>query len=432
MKVTKKMATEAELLTQDTDRRVLHMDMDTFFISVERLRNPTLQNRPVIVGGQSDRAVVSSCSYETRPYGVHSGMAIKMARQLCPQAIVVKGDWEAYSHYSRMVTDVIADQAPVYEKASIDEHYLDLTGMDRFHGCLKWSHELRQRIIRETGLPISFGLSNNKCLAKMATRESKPNGELQVLPQQVPHFLEPLSIKKIPMLGEKTYQQMRSMGIAQVGTLAQMPLTLMRYAFGQHGVMLWQRAHGVDHSPVETYNEQKSISKEHTLETDTTDPVLLDQLLSHMATHLGFELRRKQRLSACITLRIRYANFDTHTHQHRVPYTASDHDLLQHARELLSKLWQRRLRIRLIGLRCSALVPGVPQADLFDPMPHRYELYHAMDHIRGKYGKGSLQPLTSWQPKAAVVTASTAPSTQQVQAQQLLMQRLQRSYYHQW
>ncbi|MDD3636990.1 MAG: DNA polymerase IV, partial [Bacteroidales bacterium] len=180
------------------ERTIAHLDLDTFFVSVERLVNPSLTGKPVIIGGVSDRGVVASCSYEARRFGVHSAMPMRMARQLCGQAIYIRGDMELYSRYSRLVTDVIADSAPLYEKTSVDEHYLDLTGMDRFFGTYKWTHELRERIIRETGLPISFGLSQNKTISKIATGQAKPNGELRVLPDQVHPFLDPLSIRKIP------------------------------------------------------------------------------------------------------------------------------------------------------------------------------------------------------------------------------------------
>ena len=202
-----------------TGHTIVHMDLDTFFVAVERLMNSKLVGKPVIVGGFSDRSVVSSCSYEARKFGVHSAMPMKMARMLCPDAIVVRGDMEQYTKYSGMVTDVIAESAPVYEKASIDEHYLDITGMDRFFGSMKWTHELRQRIISETGLPISLGLSVNKTVCKIATGEAKPNGELEIPVERVIPFLGPLSISKIPGIGEKTYRLLRSMGIATIDTL---------------------------------------------------------------------------------------------------------------------------------------------------------------------------------------------------------------------
>ncbi len=241
------------------ERSIVHMDLDTFFVSVERLGNSKLNGKPVIIGGTSDRGVVSSCSYEARRYGVHSAMPMKMARALCNEAIVVHGDMEAYSNYSRMVTEIIAEQAPVYEKASIDEHYLDITGMDRFFGCMQWAHELRQRIMKETGLPISYGLSVNKTVSKIATGEAKPNGEIEVPGVGIENFLAPLSIRKIPMIGNQTFRLLRSMGISTIGTLGHIPLEMMESLLGKNGIVIWRKANGIDTTPVSNYSERKSI-----------------------------------------------------------------------------------------------------------------------------------------------------------------------------
>ena len=217
------------------DRTIVHMDLDTFFVSVERLSNSGLIGKPVIIGGLSDRGVVASCSYEARKYGVHSAMPMRMALNLCRDAVIIRGDMDLYTKYSRLVTDVIADKAPVYEKASIDEHYLDITGIDRFWGAYKWTHELRQTIIKETGLPISFGLSVNKTVSKIATGEAKPCGEKQIEKEFVQPFLNPLSIKKIPMVGAKTYQLLSSMGVSTIQTLNAIPIEMMESVLGKNG-----------------------------------------------------------------------------------------------------------------------------------------------------------------------------------------------------
>src|SRR5512133_2412165 len=247
------------ILSGNIDRSVLHLDLDTFFVSVERLKNSRLNGKPILIGGFSDRAVVASCSYEARKYGVSSAMPMKMARSMCPDAIVIRGDMELYSNYSNIVTDIIAERAPLYEKASVDEHYIDLTGMDRFYGCYKWSHELRQHIIKETGLPISIGLSVNKTVSKIATGEAKPNGEIEVPGRLVKPFLDPLPISKIPMIGEKTFHLLRSMGIATIGTLGQIPPEMMEKVLGKNGIDIWKKANGIDSTPVIPYWEQKSI-----------------------------------------------------------------------------------------------------------------------------------------------------------------------------
>jgi DNA polymerase-4 len=334
--------------------------------------------------------VVAACSYEARQFGVHSAMPMKLARRLCPHAIYVRGDMDEYSRYSRMVTQIIDESAPLYEKASIDEHYLDLTGMDRFFGCQKWSHELRSKIIRETGLPISFGLSVNKTVSKIATGEAKPNGEKQVLFEEVKPFLWPLSIRKIPMIGPATYKLLRSMGIDRIETLGRMPPEMLRHAMGKNGLELWRRANGIDLSPVEPYTERKSISSERTFEQDTGDMKMLMGLVVKMTEKLAYQLRAKEKLTGCITVKIKYSDFDTRTLQKTVPYTSFDHLLIPIAKELLTRLYTRRVMIRLIGVKLSHLVSGAPQLDLFEDTPQQVQLYRALDYVRHRYGAGAV------------------------------------------
>lgn len=373
------------------NRNIVHLDLDTFFVSVERLVNSKLEGKPVIIGGMSDRGVVSSCSYEARTYGVHSAMPMKMARMLCDDAIFIRGDMELYSRYSHMVSDIITERAPLYEKASIDEFYIDVTGMDRFFGCLKWTHELRESVIRNTGLPISFGLSVNKVVSKIATGEAKPNGEKEVPQPGVLPFLHPLPISKMPMIGKKTYHLLRSMGIASIGTLSQIPPEMIEKVLGKNGTVIWERANGIDNTPVRPYSERKSISTERTFDKDSIDVVKMKELLISMVEKLAFELRKKQRLTSCITVKIRYSNFDTHTLQKRIAYTAFDHQLLEVTKELFERLYQRRMLIRLIGVRFSHLVQGVQQLNMFEDTPTTVNLYKAMDKLRLRYGRRSVQ-----------------------------------------
>ena len=368
------------------DRHVIHLDLDTFFVSVERLLNNKLIGKPVIIGGTSDRGVVASCSYEARQFGVSSAMPMKLARTLCRDAIIVRGDMELYSKYSNMVTEIISEQAPLFEKASIDEHYIDITGMDRFFGCLKWTQELRRRIIEHTGLPISFGLSPNKTVSKIATGEAKPNGLLEISNEGVKPFLDPLSIKKIPGIGDKTYQTLRSMGISNIHTLSQIPMEMMERVLGKNGGLIWKKANGIDNSPVVAYHERLSIGTENTFEQDSTDVVYMRQILTGMVEKVCFQLRKKQKLTSCITVKIRYSNFDTHTLQKQIPYTALDHVILGIVKDLFERLYQRRMLIRLIGVRLSGLVHGVQQLDLFEESPQLIRLYQALDRMRIRYG----------------------------------------------
>lgn len=380
------MRAEEEL--EADKRQIVHIDLDTFFVSVERLQNSSLLGKPVIVGGLSDRGVVSACSYEARRFGVHSAMPIRMARQLCPHAVFIRGDMDTYSRYSNVVTDIIAEAVPVYEKASIDEHYLDLTGMDRYFGTYQFTRELRQKIMRESGLPISFGLSVNKTVSKIATGEAKsgPDRELYVQREQVRPFLNPLSIRKIPMLGPKTFALLRNMGVAKIETLSQLPPDIMERVLGKNGIDLWRKANGIDPSPVERYYERKSIGSEQTFESDTTDLRQLNEWLVRMTEKLAFELRTRNKLTACVVVKIRYSDFDTHTIQKRIAYTAFDHVLIREAKDLLQRLYTRRVLVRLLGVRFTHLVSGSQQLSLFEDRPEQVQLYQAMDRIRKRFG----------------------------------------------
>lgn len=368
------------------ERHIVHLDLDTFFVSVERLLNSKLNGLPVLIGGSSDRGVVASCSYEARAFGVHSAMPMRLARQLCPQAIIVRGDHDMYSKYSSMVTEIISEKAPVVEKASIDEHYLDLSGMDRYFGCFKWTHELRQRIMKETGLPISFGLSINKTVSKIATGQAKPNGELNILTGMERGFLAPLPSKKIPMIGDKTWLVLRELGLQRIGTIQEMPLELMHKTFGLNGVTIWNKANGIDNTPVVPYSEPKSMSTEETFQKDTIDMEFLRSTLITMTTKLAFDLRKQERLTGCVTVKIRYANFDTHPMQAKIPYTCSDQKLVDKVMELFKKLYSRRMLIRLVGVKFSDLVSGGHQIDLFSDPLKDVNLLKALDSIKNRFG----------------------------------------------
>lgn len=368
------------------NRSIVHMDLDSFFVSVERTLNSELNNKPVLIGGTSDRGVVASCSYEARAFGVHSAMPMKQARELCPDAIIIKGNGATYSKFSEIVTDIIREEVPVFEKSSIDEFYLDLTGMDRFFGCHKFATELRQRIIRESGLPISFGLSVNKTVSKVATGEAKPNNQIRIDFGREKAFLAPLSIRKIPMVGPKTYRSLRNLGVKYVQTIQEMPVELFQKVMGKSGLLLWKKANGIDNTPVIPYSERKSISTERTFERDTIDVQRLKSLLIAMTENLAFQLRRGDKLTACVTVKVRYSDFNTHTLQARVSYTSADHVLIPKVLGLFKKLYSKRLLVRLIGIRFSHLVSGGYQINLFEDSEQLINLYQAMDSLRERFG----------------------------------------------
>jgi DNA polymerase-4 len=363
------------------------MDLDTFYVSVEYLRNSRLKGKPVLIGGMSDRGVVASCSYEARKFGIHSGMPMRAALRLCSHAVVIKSDFEAYSKYSKLVTEVIKDTVPMFEKASIDEFYIDLTGMDRFFGCLKFSDELKKKVIKQSGLSISYGLASNKLISKVATNEVKPNGQLEIPFGSEKIFLAPLSIMKIPGIGKEIGYKLLKMGVETVKTLSEIPVTLMYNLLGKNGNELHRRANGIDESPVVPYREQQSISTEQTFETDTIDQTFLHKQLVRMTEKIAYELRSKNKLTGCISVKIRYSDFQTEQKQSSINYTAADHDLIQKAKELFDKLYCRRQLIRLIGIRFSDLIPGTYQINLFSDTQEQIKLYQAIDSIKKQYGE---------------------------------------------
>ncbi|MBK9456387.1 MAG: DNA polymerase IV [Chitinophagales bacterium] len=373
------------------DRVVVHMDLDTFFVSVERLKDSRLMHKPVLVGGTGDRAVVASCSYEARAFGVHSAMPMRQAKMLCPEAIIVRGDYEHYSKYSNMVTEIIHEKVPLYEKSSIDEFYIDMTGMDKFFGTYTYVQELRNRVIKETGLPLSFGLSENKTVSKVATGEAKPNNHLKIEYGIEKSFLAPLSVRKIPMVGEVTAQLLRKMGIVKIKTVQEMPLEIMDNILGENGKSIWKKANGIDNSPVTPYTERKSISSEETFENDTIDVKRMKTILAGMTERLAYQLRKENKLTSNVAVKIRYSDFETHTKQLRIPYTSADHTLIKLVKDLFDKLYDRRVLIRLIGVRFSGLVSGGYQINLLEDSEHIIKLYQEMDLLRKRFGEGAVK-----------------------------------------
>jgi len=383
------------------NRSIIHLDLDSFFVAVECLKNSKLKGRPVIVGGSGDRGVVAACSYEARKYGVHSAMAGRIAKQLCPEAIFIRGDFDSYSQYSEAVTDIMLAESPLLEKASIDEFYVDMTGMERFIGCYKWAGNIKKRILKEVGLQITYGLSANKTVSKVAVGEAKPNGQIYVPYGQEKPFLYPLPVGKMPMVGKQTAHLLKTMGVYTVGTLGSLPLRMIEGVFGQNGRSIWEKANGLDNSLVVPYSAQKSMSKESTYNQDTIDVCFLKAELTQMVMELASDLRGLGQMTGCLTIKIRYANFDTHTRQVQIPYTAADHLLIQYAHELFEKLYTRRMLIRLVGVKLSKLVTGANQLMLFDKSAKLEPLYQAIDFLKKRYGKTTVQRAVAVGNKAA-------------------------------
>ncbi len=375
---------------QETNlRHIAHFDLDSFFVSVEIINNPALKGKPVLVGGY-ERGVVAACSYEARKYGIHSAMPMKRAMQLCPQAIVTNASRDQYSKYSRWVTDIISSKVPLFEKASIDEFYIDMTGMDKFFGVSKYTQELRRHITRETGLPISCGLSSARFISKMATNEAKPNGFLEIPQGKETAFLWPLGIEKINGVGKQTEQQLKSFGIYTIGDIARTPPELMEKYAGKWGESLWHKAHGRGSADVVTDWEQKSMSHENTFDKDYTDTEFLQKELVRLTEKTAYGLREDEKLTGCVAIRIRYSDFETITRQEVVDYTALDDQLIAKVISLFNKAYQAGRPVRLLGVRFSHLIPFTMQMSLFDNHTEKIQLYKAVDQIKDRFGSQSV------------------------------------------
>lgn len=372
-------------------RYIAHLDLDSFFVSVEILNNPSLKGKPVIVGGSADRGVVTTCSYEARKFGVRSAMPMKKAMQLCPHAILVKGTRGEYSRYSKWVTNIIAAKAPLFEKASIDEFYIDLTGMDKFFNVVEWIQALRAEIISTTQLPISCGLASNKLVAKIATDEAKPNGLLFIQPGKEAEFLAPLPIEKMPGIGKHEAAVLHGLGIVNLGDIAAFNPQQLEKILGDWGKQLWHRAQGIHHGAVHSYHEAKSISTERTLVENIDHVPTLLKLLVEMTERVAYELRADGKMTTCVAVKIRYPNFETTSKQMLIAPTQADDELIPAVKTLFHQLYKKGQPVRLIGVRLSNFILPSTQTNLFSDTQKKSDLYAAIDAVKNMFGKDFLK-----------------------------------------
>lgn len=371
-------------------RIIAHFDLDAFFVSVECINDPTLKGKPLIVGGSRERGVVAACSYEARKFGIHSAMPMATAMRLCPHATLVKGTRGEYSRYSRWVTEIIAAKAPLFEKASIDEFYLDLTGMEKYFNPWQWTIDLRQEIINTTGLPISFALASNKMIAKIATNEAKPNGYLQVAHGMEREYLAPLAVNTIPGIGKQTHQLLLATGIQTIGDITLRTQAQMEALLGNYGGELWNKAHGIHNGEVSSYHEAKSISTESTFEANSNDPDFLISELVRMTEKVGYELRQDDKMAGCVSVKLRYSDFETRQRQTVISYTFYDDELIPVAKNLFEKLYRKGEHVRLLGVRLSELTNEARQTNLFENTEKKSGLYKAIDSVKDRFGKGAI------------------------------------------
>ncbi len=375
---------------------ILHVDMDAFFVSVELLERPELRGKPVIVGGQpNQRGVVTAASYEARKFGVHSAMPLRTAGRLCPHAVYLDGHHAKYSEWSDRVAAILAKFSPIVEMVSIDEAYLDLFGTERLHGPpLAATDKLLRAITRTTGLPCSGGLATTRLVAKVASDQAKPRGLLWVAPGSEARFLAPLSVRKIPGIGEVTERALRALSIETVEQLAAQPLEKLEKVFGQWGTALYRKARGGDSYEFIIDAEPKSISHNHTFGEDTEDTVALTAMLSHLSQKACKRLREAGLATRTLTLTIRYAGFDTYTRAKTLGEpTQLDADIFAAFQNLFRQHRDHRRKIRLLGVSLSGLAHGAEQLDLLsaERRAKLEKLTRATDLLRDRFGFGSVQ-----------------------------------------
>lgn len=377
-------------------RCIFHVDLDAFFVSAEQVIVPELRGKPVVVGGNPEgRGVVSSASYEARHFGIHAGMPLTAARRLCPQAVFIRANLARYRDASGSFMAILADFSPCIEPLGLDEAYLDATGCEGLYGSFhQMAVTMRERIYRELKLTASVGIASCKVVAKIASDLCKPDGLLEIAPGEECHFLSPLPIAKLPGVGQKTERVLRGMGITTIGELASLPLSVVEKRLGKFGVVIHRCARGIDERRVEEPGEAKSISREITFTQDTRERHFLEAKLHHLCQHVSAELRCQSKKTSCVTLKLRYADFKTITHQTTLEEASNvSRVIFATALQLLNEsLAQKGKAIRLIGVRVSGLSGEEGQLGMFVAETKKLErLDRAIDQIRGKYGSSSIE-----------------------------------------
>jgi DNA polymerase-4 len=378
----------------------MHIDLDAFFVSVEQVLNPDLKGKPVVVGGKPDRrGVVAAASYEARAFGLHSAIPLATASRLCPQAIFIEGNFTRYRDASRKFMAILADFSPFMEPLGIDEAYLDATGFESIHGSIRQMAEaIKKRIKGELGLCASIGIASNKTVAKIASDLSKPDGLLEVVVGKERSFLSPLPVAKLPGIGKKSERKLAGLGIKTLGQLADLSPGILRSHFGVWGKHIHDHASGVGNDKVEPPGAAKSISRETTFNEDTKDTVQLKATLRYLGERVGSDLRQQGKLTKCVTLKIRFADFTTATHQFTLSQASdSDHIIFHTGMTLLKKeLLREKQAVRLVGIGVSGLVETGRQMDMLDVSSPRLEkLNTTIDKIRKKYGFTAIQTGTT-------------------------------------
>jgi DNA polymerase IV len=370
-------------------RTIFHLDLDAFFVSVERILDPSLIGKPVIVGGDpKGRGVVAACSYEARKFGLHSAMPIRRAFSLCPLGIYLHGNFKEYSRYSKIVKNILSEYAPVIQQASVDEYYMDFTGTEKIYGnFFEFAKKLQKIVLDETKLPCSIGIGKNKTLAKIGSDCMKPMGVTYIQPGFERKFLAPMPIETIPGIGKKTTIELNRKGFYKIGDIAEAPLESFTKAFGKMGMDIWYKANGEGEESLILDSEPKSISKENTFMEDVTNPAIIKDQLFDMAGRVCQNLRDIEMKAMTVKLKLRYTDFSTLTRSKSIHPTDDDKIIFETVWDLFNKAYTRKVAIRLIGVGVSKFIKLPNQGSLFnDDEEKRKKILEAVNSIRQKHG----------------------------------------------
>jgi DNA polymerase-4 len=371
-------------------RTIFHLDLDAFFVSVERILDPSLNGKPVIVGGDPKygRGVVAACSYEARAFGLHSAMPIRQAYRLCPHGIYVHGHGEEYTRFSKAVKNILEQYAPLIEQASIDEFYLDMTGTQRVYGSMfAFASHIQKEIWDKLSLPCSIGIGSNKTVAKIGSDCMKPMGITYILPGMEKEFLAPMPVESIPGVGKVTLRELQSRGFYKIGDVAKMPLDYFAAAFGKYGIDLWRKANGEGTEYLTIERGRKSISRETTFGEDVMDREYIKQVLFQLTGKVCHSLRKRNWQASTVNIKLRYSDFQTITRAKTIKPTNDDKVVFETAWNLMSKAHTRRIAVRLIGVGVTNFSPLGEQEYLFDEYEiKRKKMLRAVTRIRTKYG----------------------------------------------
>jgi len=375
-------------------RTIFHLDLDAFFVSVERILDPKLNDKPVIVGGDPKygRGVVAACSYEARAFGLHSAMPIRTAYKLCPQGIYLHGHGDEYSRFSKVVKNILEQYAPQIEQASIDEFYLDMTGTQKMYGSMfGFATRLQKEIWDKIGLPISIGIGSNKTIAKIGSDCMKPKGITYIIPGMEKEFLSPMPVETIPGVGKVMKQNLNNRGIYRIGDITKLPSDYFGTAFGKYGIDLWRKAHGEGTEYLTIQRTRKSISRETTFGNDVTNEEEIKSTLFYLTGKVAQSLRKKGWEASTIDIKLRHTDFQTLTRAKTIKPTDDDKIIFETAWDLMKKARTRRVGVRLIGIGVTNFSPLNEQEFLFEDYEvKRKKMLRAVTRVRDKFGYESL------------------------------------------